>query len=67
MKGRVTNFDCVNPHSWLYVDVTDDKGVAVNWACETAFPNILYRMGWRKDSLKPGDEVVIEGFLACTR
>lgn len=64
LKGKVTNFDWVNPHSWLYIDVSDDKGAAVNWACETAPPNILYRMGWRKDSLKPGDEVVVEGFLA---
>jgi Family of unknown function (DUF6152) len=64
LKGKVTKFDWVNPHSWVYLDVADDKGVVSNWACETAPPNILYRQGWRKDSLKADDEIVIEGFLA---
>lgn len=64
IKGKVTKFDWVNPHSWVYIDVTDDKGVTTNWACETAPPNMLYRQGWRKDSLKAGDEIVIEGFMA---
>jgi len=64
LKGKVTEFEWVNPHSWVHIDVTDDKGTTVNWACETAPPNILYRQGWRKDSIKPGDEVVIDGFMA---
>lgn len=64
LKGKVTKFEWVNPHSWVYIDVTDDKGSTANWACETAPPNMLYRQGWRKDSLKEGDEVVIEGFMA---
>jgi hypothetical protein len=64
LKGKVTKMDWVNPHSWLYIDVTDASGKVVNWACETAPPNGLYRQGWRKDSLKAGDEVTIEGFLA---
>lgn len=64
LKGKVTKFEWVNPHSWVYIDVTDDKGSTANWACETAPPNMLYRQGWRKDSLKEGDEVVIDGFMA---
>jgi hypothetical protein len=64
LKGKVTQFEWVNPHSWVHIDVTDDKGNVANWACETAPPNIMYRQGWRKDSLKPGDEVVIDGFAA---
>jgi len=64
LKGKVTSFEWVNPHSWVHLDVTDEKGNTVNWACETAPPNMLYRSGWRKDSLKEGDEVVIEGFRA---
>jgi hypothetical protein len=64
LKGKVTMFEWVNPHSWVYIDVTDDKGNTVNWACETAPPNMLYRQGWRKDSLKAGDEIVIDGFMA---
>jgi hypothetical protein len=64
LRGKVTEFEWVNPHSWVHIDVTDDKGNTVNWACETAPPNMLYRTGWRRDSLKTGDEVVIEGFRA---
>ncbi len=64
LKGKVTQFEWVNPHSWVHIDVTDDKGNVVNWACETAPPNGLYRAGWRRDSLKVGDEIVIDGYLA---
>jgi|SwirhisoilCB2_FD_contig_61_5626491_length_1522_multi_3_in_0_out_0_2 hypothetical protein len=64
LKGKVTQFDWVNPHSWLHVDVTDEKGNTVNWTAETAPPNALYRQGWRRSSIKPGDEVIIEGFAA---
>src|ERR1700733_15149508 len=39
LKGKVTEFEWVNPHSWVHVDVTDENGNTVNWACETASPN----------------------------
>lgn len=64
VKGKVTKVDWVNPHSWVYVDVVDSDGTVKNWSCETAPPNTLYRQGWRRDSLKPGDEVTVEGFAA---
>ena len=64
IKGKVTKVDWVNPHSWVYVEVTDAGGKAADWSCETAPPNSLYRQGWRRDSLKPGDEVTVEGFMA---
>src|SRR5437879_5313381 len=67
LKGKVTKVDWVNPHSWIYIDVAEADGKVVNWACETAPPNSLYRQGWRRDSLKQGDEVTIEGFLAKDR
>jgi hypothetical protein len=64
LRGKVTEFEWVNPHSWLHVDVTDAKGNTVNWTAETAPPNALYRQGWRRSSIKAGDEVIIEGFAA---
>jgi hypothetical protein len=64
LKGKVTQVEWVNPHSWVHIDVTGDDGKVVSWSCETAPPNGLYRQGWRRDTLKPGDEVTIEGFLA---
>jgi hypothetical protein len=67
LKGRVTKVDWVNPHSWVHIDVTNADGKVTNWNCETAPPNTLYRMGWRRDSLKGGDEVTIDGFRAKDR
>jgi hypothetical protein len=63
--GTVTKVEWMNPHIYFYVDVKDEvTGQIVNWACEGAAPNGLYRNGWRKDSLKAGDEVTIDGWRA---
>jgi hypothetical protein len=64
MTGTVTKFDLTNPHSWIYIDVKDDKGGVANWAFETANPNTLYRRGFRKNMISPGMIVIIEGYLA---
>ena len=59
LKGTVTDFRFVNPHSVIYFDVKDAKGEVVHWVCEGGGPVSLSRDGWTKDSLKPGDEVII--------
>ena len=64
LKGKVTQVEWINPHSWIHLDVTSEDGKVANWSCETAPPNGLYRQGWRRNSIKEGDEVVIEGFVA---
>jgi hypothetical protein len=64
LKGKVTRVEWQNPHVYYYVDVPDAKGTVVNWAIEVGAPNGLYRAGWRKDSLKIGDEVTVEAFRA---
>lgn len=64
LKGKVVKMDWVNPHSQIYVEVTDADGKTTTWSCEALPPNSLYRMGWRKDALKPGDEIEVEGFAA---
>jgi hypothetical protein len=65
IKGKVTKVEWMNPHIYYYVDAKDEKtGKVINWAIEGGAPNGLYRQGWRKDSLKNGDEVTVEGFLA---
>jgi hypothetical protein len=64
MTGTVTRFDLTNPHSWIYVDVKDDKGEVGNWGFETANPNSLYRRGFKKGMITPGMVVTIEGYLA---
>jgi hypothetical protein len=64
LKGKVTKVEWQNPHVYYYVDVADEKGVVANWAVEIGAPNGLYRAGWRRDSLKPGDMVTVDAFRA---
>jgi len=64
IQGTVVKWELINPHGWITVDAKDADGKVVRWAIETGNPNALLRAGWRKDSLKPGDEVTISGYLA---
>jgi len=63
-KGTVTKVEWANPHIYYYVDVKGPDGKVINYAVEGGTPNQLYRQGWRKDSLKVGDEVTVSGFKA---
>jgi len=64
LKGKFVKMGWINPHSWIHVDVTGPDGKTVTWDCEALPPNSLFRQGWRKDTLKPGDDVVVDGFQA---
>lgn len=64
LKGTVTKLEWANPHIWVYLDVKDDQGALQHWQCEGGPPNTLTRNGWTKDSLKFGDQVIIDGLLA---
>jgi hypothetical protein len=64
LEGVVTRVDWENPHVHYFVDVTGPDGTVVNWSCETGGPTRLARRGWMRDTLKPGDKVVVHGFLA---
>ena len=64
LRGVVTGMDWVNPHSWVYLDVAMPDGKVVNWGAETPPTNVLFKGGWKKDSLKIGDEIQIQGFAA---
>jgi hypothetical protein len=64
LQGVITKVEWMNPHTYFYVDVPDDKGKAVNWAVEGGAPNVLYREGWKPTSLKAGDKVTIMGSRA---
>jgi hypothetical protein len=63
-SGKVTKVEWLNPHIYVYVDVKDNSGSTVNYAVEGGAPNGLFRQGWRKDTLKVGDALSVEGFLA---
>jgi uncharacterized protein DUF6152 len=64
LTGVVTRMEFMNPHIYFYVDIKDTNGKTVNWAFEGSPPNILYRQGVRKDTIKPGDMVTVKGFRA---
>jgi Family of unknown function (DUF6152) len=64
MKGVITKVDWMNPHVYFYIDVKDDSGKVSNWAFEMGPPRLLERGGWKKNTMKEGDEVIVEGTLA---
>lgn len=64
LKGIVTKVEWLNPHVYIFIDVTDPKGDIINWAIEIGPPNTLGRTGWNRNTMKVGDEVSVEGFLA---
>jgi Family of unknown function (DUF6152) len=64
ITGTVTKVEWTNPHVHFYVDVKNDQGEVVNWNIELGPPLILRHLGWRQDSLKIGDQVAVEGYLA---
>ncbi len=64
LEGTITKVEWTNPHIWMYLDVKDDSGNVVKWQCEGGAPNTLTRAGWSKDSLKVGDQVSLDGWLA---
>jgi hypothetical protein len=65
MTGTVTKVEWMNPHTFFYIDVVDEKTKKVtNWGMEMGTPNILMRNGWRRDTMKIGDTVTVEGSLA---
>ncbi len=64
LKGIVTKVEWMNPHVYFYVDVTDESGTVSNWALEMGPPNGLERSGWTRNTMKVGDEVIVEGTLA---
>ena len=63
-EGVVTAFKFVNPHAWLYVDVTNSDGTVENWNCEMGAATGLRRSGWTADLFKPGTKVKVEGIAA---
>lgn len=62
VTGAVTDFNFVNPHVQIFMDVKDASGKVTRWQGELTSPNRLSRSGWHKDTIKPGDVITITGF-----
>ncbi|PWU10647.1 MAG: hypothetical protein C5B51_03955 [Terriglobia bacterium] len=64
IKGVVTKVDWMNPHVYFYIDVKDEDGKITNWGLEMGPPAGLQRAGWTRNTMKVGDEVIVEGTMA---
>src|ERR1051325_4734259 len=64
VTGTVTKMEWMNPHAHFFVDVKDASGKVTNWNFELGSIPVLLKQGWRKDSLKQGDQATVEGTLA---
>lgn len=61
VEGVITELRLVNPHAYVYFDVTDDTGEVANWRCELAGGTGMRRRGWTDDSLVPGQAITMTG------
>jgi len=61
VTGVVTKMEWMNPHARFYVDVKEVDGTVSTWNFELGAIPVLLKQGWRKDALKPGDQVTVEG------
>jgi hypothetical protein len=64
LEGRVVKMDWVNPHTWLYIDVTAPDGTVQHWQVEGGAPGVLLRNGWTKNTLAEGTRVIVNGHQA---
>ena len=64
VTGVMTEIRLENPHSWFYLDVTDDSGKVTRWGFEGNTPTSLIRAGYKRDAVKVGDKVTIKGSRA---
>ena len=64
VTGIVKRFDWVNPHAYIYLEVTDETGKKVEWQIEMMSLNHLKSYGWAHDTVKPGDKISCTGGAA---
>jgi hypothetical protein len=64
VTGVISKMEFKNPHSWLYVDVSDAKGQVSQWSIEFGSANALYRRGWRREDLPVGATVTVSGYVS---
>ena len=66
LEGVVTRVELVNPHSWVWLDVTNEDGTVTNWGMEGGPPVNLFRNGINKNTLPVGSEIRVFGYQAKT-
>ena len=64
LRGTLTKWEMINPHSWFHIDVKNPDGTVTNWMVECGSPNIMLRRGFTKRSLEVGSDIVVQGYQA---
>ena len=64
VTGTVSKVEWMNPHIWIYVDVKDNGGKVTTWGFQGGPPSYLSRVGWKREDLKVGQVVTMQGFKA---
>jgi hypothetical protein len=64
LHGVVTQWELTNPHCWIHLDVKNADGTVTKWIVEAGSPNALFRLGFTKNSLPAGTELVVDGYQA---
>ena len=64
VEGTVTRMQWTNPHAWVYIDASKPDGTVEKWAIEVGSPTVLFRRGFKRNSLPPGTKIVVEGYRA---
>jgi hypothetical protein len=67
LKGPVVKVEWINPHTWIHMEVTNKDGSKTVWMVEGGTPNSLLRRGLKRDSIKPGDVIVVDGYQSKDR
>jgi hypothetical protein len=64
VKGTVTDFQFINPHVEIYLDVEGADGKVQQWVAEGVSVGNMARGGWTKNTLKAGDRITVVGNAA---
>ena len=67
LKGPVVRVEWINPHTWIHLEVTKDDGTKEIWMVEGGTPNSLLRRGLKRDTIKPGQAIIVDGYQAKDR
>ena len=64
LQGTVKRVQWINPHTWIYIDVKKPDGTIEEWGVEAGTPNTLFRLGFTREALPVGTEIVVDGYEA---
>jgi hypothetical protein len=67
LKGPVVRVEWINPHTWIHLEVTNAQGKKEVWMVEGGTPNSLLRRGLKRDTIQPGQTIIVDGYQAKDR